>query len=43
MHKKEIIAGATYNPILNEFFWAHKGEGAWINNSRLRVSQRNHL
>ena len=32
MHKKEIIAGATYNPILNEFFWAHKGEGAWINN-----------
>ena len=23
--KKEIIAGVIYNPILNEFFWAHKG------------------
>ena len=40
MHRKEIIAGATYNPILNEFFWAHKGSGSWINNQRLRVSNR---
>jgi len=43
VHKKEIIAGVTYNPILNELFWAHKGSGAWINNQRLRVSQRDKL
>ena len=43
MHKKEIIAGVTYNPILNELFWAYKGSGSWINNQRLRVSQRNKL
>ena len=30
IEKKQIIAGATYNPILNEFYWAHKGSGAWI-------------
>ena len=43
MQKGEIIAGVTYNPILNELFWAHKGSGSWINNQRLRVSQRNKL
>ena len=43
MHKKEIIAGVTYNPILNEFFWAHKGSGSWINNQRLRVSHRDKI
>ena len=41
--KGEIIAGVTYNPILNELFWAHKGSGSWINNQRLRVSQRDKL
>ncbi len=40
MQKGEIIAGVTYNPILNELFWAHKGSGSWINNQRLRVSER---
>ena len=43
VQKKEIIAGVTYNPILNELFWAHKGSGSWINNQRLRVSQRDRL
>ena len=43
VHKKEIIAGTTYNPITNEFFWSYKGSGAWLNNQRLRVSQRNKL
>jgi myo-inositol-1(or 4)-monophosphatase len=43
IHRQEIIAGVTYNPISNELFWAHKGEGAWLNNQRLRVSQRNHM
>ena len=36
----EITDGVIFNPILNEFFWASKGKGAWCNNKRLRVSKR---
>ena len=41
--KKEITDGIIYNPILDEFFWASKGKGAWCNNKRLRVSKRQKL
>lgn len=37
---KEIIAGVTYQPILDELFWAEKGKGAFCNQNRLRVSGR---
>ena len=37
---EEITDGIIYNPILNDFFWASKGKGAWCNNKRLRVSKR---
>ena len=40
MNNNEITDGIIYNPILNEFFWASKGKGAWCNNRRLRVSNR---
>ena len=40
MNNNEITDGIIYNPILNEFFWASKGRGAWCNNRRLRVSNR---
>ena len=40
MVEKEITDGIIYNPILNEFFWASKGKGAWCNDRRLRVSNR---
>ncbi|MDC3132071.1 inositol monophosphatase [Pelagibacteraceae bacterium] len=40
MSNNEITDGVVYNPILNEFFWASKGKGAWCNNRRLRVSNR---
>ncbi|MCX7342905.1 MAG: inositol monophosphatase family protein [Proteobacteria bacterium] len=36
----EIIAGVTYQPILDELFWAEKGKGAFCNQKRLRVSGR---
>ena len=39
----EITDGIIYNPILDEFFWASKGKGAWCNNKRLRVSKRQKL
>ena len=43
MINDEITDGIIYNPILNEFYWASKGKGAWCNDKRLRVSNRNLL
>ena len=39
----QITDGVIFNPVLNEFYWASKGKGAWCNNKRLRVSKRNNL
>ncbi len=39
----EITDGIIFNPILNEFYWASKGKGAWCNNKRIRVSKRQDL
>ena len=36
----EIIAGVIFDPIKNELFWAEKGQGAFMNHKRLRVSSR---
>jgi len=38
--KNEIICGMIFNPITNEMFYAEKGKGAYLNNSRIRVSSR---
>ena len=35
----EIILGAVYNPIMNEFFFAEKGKGATLNDKRIQVSE----
>ena len=37
----EMIAGIIFDPIKNEMFYAEKGRGAYLNNSRIRVSSRN--
>ncbi len=37
---KEIICGIIFDPIKNEMFTAHKGSGAYLNNSRIRVSNK---
>ncbi|HWE47443.1 MAG TPA: inositol monophosphatase family protein [Caulobacteraceae bacterium] len=39
----KIVAGVTFNPILNELFWAEQGKGAFLNDTRIRVSARNRL
>ena len=39
-HKKNIVAGIIYDPIKDELFSAEKGDGAWVNGQRLRVSNR---
>ena len=38
--KGEIICGVIFNPIINEMFVAEKGNGAYLNNSRIRVSNK---
>lgn len=36
----EMILGAVYNPFLNEFFFAEKGQGAYLNDKRIHVSSK---
>ena len=36
----EMKCGVIFNPILNEMFIAEKGNGAFLNNSRIRVSKK---
>ena len=42
-HKGQIIAGVVHDPIKNEMFVAEKGTGAWMNETRLRVSGRSRM
>ena len=37
--KNEVVAGIVYEFGLNEFFYAWKGGGAWLNGSPIQVSQ----
>jgi myo-inositol-1(or 4)-monophosphatase len=39
----EVVAGMTFDPIRQEMFRAEKGSGAFMNNTRLRVSGRKDL
>ena len=36
----EIVSGIIYDPIKDEMFGAHKGSGAYLNNTRMRVSSK---
>ncbi|MBL4614502.1 MAG: inositol monophosphatase [Magnetovibrio sp.] len=36
----EPFAGVVYNPATDEMFWGEKGQGAFLNGRRLRVSSR---
>ncbi len=42
-HKGQIVAGVIYDPTKDEMFYAEKGEGAWMNESRIRASVRNRI
>ena len=41
--KKEIKCGLIFDPIKDEMFFAEKNKGAYLNNIRLRVSQKNSI
>ena len=43
VNKGEILEGIILDPLREEFFWAAKGQGAYLNNTRLRVSARSKL
>ncbi len=38
--KNEIISGLIFDPIKNEIFYAEKNSGAYLNNKRIRVSNK---
>ena len=42
-HEGEIICGIVYDPIKDEMFVAEKGNGAYLNNKKIRVSSRSQL
>jgi len=42
-HKGEVVAGVVYDPTKDEMFFAEKGQGAWMNESRMRVSGRRRM
>ncbi len=42
-HKGKIVSGVIYDAAKDELFWAEKGEGAWLNETRLRVSARKRM
>ncbi|MEM9551270.1 MAG: inositol monophosphatase family protein [Pseudomonadota bacterium] len=42
-HKGEIVAGVIFDAAKDEMFFAEKGAGAWLNDSRLRVSGRHRM
>ena len=42
-HKGQIVAGVIYDPTKDEMFLAEKGQGAWMNDTRLRVSGRTRM
>jgi len=42
-HKGQIVAGVVFDAAKDEMFYAEKGAGAWLNESRLRVSGRHKM
>lgn len=42
-HKGEIVSAVVFDPIKDEMFTAEKGAGAWMNDRRMRVSDRSEM
>lgn len=42
-HRGTVRLGAVYDPLRDEMFLAERGQGAWLNGRRLRVSQTQEL
>lgn len=42
-HKGQVVAAVVYDPAKDELFFAEKGDGAFMNDTRLRVSGRSRM
>jgi myo-inositol-1(or 4)-monophosphatase len=42
-HEGKMILGAVFNPFIDEFFFAEKGAGAFLNEKPIRVSDKNNV
>lgn len=42
-YKRQIILGVVFNPIIDELYLAEKGRGAYLNNKRVSVSNKNNI
>lgn len=42
-HKGEIVSAVVFDPAKDEMYRAEKGQGAWMNESRIRVSGRRNM
>lgn len=42
-HKGKIVAAVIFDPVKDEMFTAEHGAGAWLNDSRMRVSDRSDM
>jgi myo-inositol-1(or 4)-monophosphatase len=38
-YKNKVVLAIVYSPSLNEFFYAEKGKGAYLNNKKIKVSK----
>ena len=41
--KDKLISGVVYDPVHNDFYWAEDGVGAYLNDQRLRVTNKVNL
>lgn len=39
-YNNEMIMGAVYNPLMNEFYFAEKGKGAFLNDRQIHVTSQ---
>ncbi|MBT3239124.1 MAG: inositol monophosphatase [Rhodospirillaceae bacterium] len=39
----ELFAGVVYEPVYDQMYWAEKGQGAYLNDNRIRVSGRSSM
>jgi myo-inositol-1(or 4)-monophosphatase len=42
-HEGKMILGAVFNPFMDEFFFAEKNAGAFLNDQRIHVSDKNNV
>ena len=42
LQRGKLLCGTVFDPVANEFYWAERGAGAWLNDQRLQVSDCQH-